>query len=155
MPLHCSDTQKKADQLFAALQKAVRSDPTAVDFLAALSATLKAVYQAVKEYRPLVQSAFGKEHVVKLVVDVVKDLDNKVGRPRIAHSACKGSSAEHRSAASLLCSVVCVALLIARKAVNTLAGAAHCDPLCVHPQPQQPCARRPQSSVRRCRWHTA
>lgn len=76
--MRCSDTQKKADQLFATLQKAVRSDPGAVDFLAALSATLKAVFQSVREYTPLVQSAFGPDHIVSLIVSVIKDLDNKV-----------------------------------------------------------------------------
>ena len=73
-----SGTQKVADELYTTLQKSVRSDGSAVDFLAALSGTLKAVYIAVKEYRPLVHSAFGPAYVVTLIVDVIKDLDNKV-----------------------------------------------------------------------------
>jgi hypothetical protein len=36
------------------------------------------MYNASKEYKYLVQDAFGSSYVATLVVDVIKDLDNKV-----------------------------------------------------------------------------
>ena len=74
----CSGTQKVADEHFATLSKAAKNDSANADFLAALAGTLKAVYIAAKEYKPLVQSAFGPGYVVSLVLDIIKDLDNKV-----------------------------------------------------------------------------
>jgi hypothetical protein len=73
-----SDTQKAANTIFTNLERASRKDPALADFLGALAGVLKEVFKAVKEYKPLISDAFGPLYVERFVVEVIKDLDNKV-----------------------------------------------------------------------------